>query len=84
MAAAGRLAIARWETLARAGRDARPTVLPAPVGAWPPPSGGCRCRASCCRNIEVSTWRALAGFAIGGAIGFVLGLANGLSRLARH
>ena len=31
------------------------------------------------RNIWVSTWRALAGFAIGGAIGFAFGLANGLS-----
>ncbi len=31
------------------------------------------------RSIWVSTWRALAGFAIGGAIGFAFGLANGLS-----
>jgi sulfonate transport system permease protein len=31
------------------------------------------------RNIWVSFWRAIVGFAIGGGIGFVLGLANGLS-----
>ncbi|MEQ1955049.1 ABC transporter permease subunit [Mesorhizobium yinganensis] len=34
-------------------------------------------------NIGVSTARALAGFAIGGSIGFVLGLANGVSALSR-
>ena len=34
-------------------------------------------------NIGVSTGRALAGFAIGGTIGLVFGLANGLSRLSR-
>ena len=33
-------------------------------------------------NIEVSTWRALAGFAIGGGIGFTLGMLNGLSSLS--
>jgi sulfonate transport system permease protein len=32
------------------------------------------------KNIWVSFWRAIVGFAIGGGIGFVLGLANGLSR----
>lgn len=32
------------------------------------------------KNIWVSFWRAIIGFAIGGGIGFVLGLANGLSR----
>jgi sulfonate transport system permease protein len=30
-------------------------------------------------NIEVSAWRALLGFAIGGGIGFMLGMLNGLS-----
>jgi sulfonate transport system permease protein len=34
------------------------------------------------RNIWVSFWRAGAGFAIGGGIGFVFGLANGLSQLS--
>jgi sulfonate transport system permease protein len=33
-------------------------------------------------NIEVSAWRALVGFAIGGGIGFVLGMLNGLSSLS--
>lgn len=35
------------------------------------------------RHIGVSTQRALIGLVIGGGIGFVLGLANGLSRLSR-
>jgi sulfonate transport system permease protein len=33
-------------------------------------------------NIEVSAWRALVGFAIGGGIGFVFGMLNGLSALS--
>ena len=33
-------------------------------------------------SIEVSAWRALAGFAIGGGIGFALGMMNGLSSLS--
>jgi sulfonate transport system permease protein len=32
------------------------------------------------KNIWVSFWRAIVGFAIGGGIGFALGLVNGLSR----
>jgi sulfonate transport system permease protein len=32
------------------------------------------------RNMWVSFWRAMTGFVIGGGIGFVFGLANGLSR----
>ena len=32
------------------------------------------------RNIWVSFWRAIVGFAIGGSIGFAFGLANGLSQ----
>ncbi|HUD89081.1 MAG TPA: aliphatic sulfonate ABC transporter permease SsuC [Xanthobacteraceae bacterium] len=32
------------------------------------------------RNMWVSFWRAIVGFAIGGGIGFAFGLANGLSR----
>jgi len=34
------------------------------------------------RGIEVSTWRAFAGFAIGGGIGFALGMVNGASSLS--
>jgi sulfonate transport system permease protein len=33
-------------------------------------------------DIEISTWRAFAGFAIGGGIGFALGMLNGLSGLS--
>jgi sulfonate transport system permease protein len=33
-------------------------------------------------NVEVSAWRALVGFTIGGGIGFVLGMLNGLSSLS--
>jgi sulfonate transport system permease protein len=33
-------------------------------------------------NIEVSAWRAFVGFAIGGGIGFALGMLNGLSSLS--
>jgi sulfonate transport system permease protein len=34
------------------------------------------------RDIEISTWRAFTGFAIGGGIGFALGMLNGLSGLS--
>src|ERR1700733_13619132 len=34
------------------------------------------------RDIEISTWRAFTGFAIGGGIGFGLGMLNGLSGLS--
>lgn len=33
-------------------------------------------------NISISAWRAISGFVIGGGIGFLLGLANGLSALS--
>ncbi|HEY4173050.1 MAG TPA: ABC transporter permease, partial [Rhodopila sp.] len=33
-------------------------------------------------DIEISTWRAFAGFAVGGGIGFALGMLNGLSGLS--
>ena len=70
-----------WEALARAGAISA-TVLPAPSAVlaafWRLLLSG-----ELLNNIWVSTWRALAGFAIGGSIGFALGLANGLSRLSR-
>ncbi|HEY4044063.1 MAG TPA: ABC transporter permease subunit, partial [Rhodopila sp.] len=34
------------------------------------------------RDVEISAWRAFAGFAIGGGVGFVFGMLNGLSSLA--
>jgi sulfonate transport system permease protein len=58
-----------------------PDVLPAPVAVahagWQSLRSG-----ELLRNVEISTWRAAVGFAIGGGIGFVLGLLNGLSGLA--
>ena len=58
------------------------TVLPAPsavlAAAWTSTLDG-----SLPTNLAVSTLRALVGFAIGGGIGFLLGLVNGVSRLSR-
>lgn len=34
------------------------------------------------RNMEISAWRAAVGFAIGGGIGFTLGMMNGLSSVS--
>jgi sulfonate transport system permease protein len=54
-------------------------VLPAPtdvlLAGWKLPKSG-----ELVRNVWVSFWRAVVGFAIGGSIGFAFGLANGLSR----
>lgn len=54
-------------------------VLPAPTdvvsAAWRLLQSG-----ELVRNMWVSFWRAMVGFAIGGGIGFTLGLANGLSK----
>jgi sulfonate transport system permease protein len=69
-----------WQTAAQFGLI-RPQVLPAPTAvaaaAWRLALSG-----ELWSNIEVSAWRALVGFAIGGGIGFVFGMANGLSRLS--
>jgi sulfonate transport system permease protein len=70
--------VALWEVLSLAGAiPAR--VLPAPTdvlaAAWKLLLSG-----ELVRNIWISFWRAIVGFAIGGAFGFGLGLANGLSR----
>ncbi|RAZ75036.1 ABC transporter permease subunit [Mesorhizobium atlanticum] len=73
--------IAGWEAAARAGLIPA-NVLPAPSAVaeafWRLTLSG-----ELIRNIGVSTLRALSGFAIGGSIGFALGLANGLSTLSR-
>jgi len=70
-----------WEAAARAGVIA-PNVLPAPSAVaqafWRLLASG-----ELLTNIGVSSARALVGFAIGGSIGFVLGLANGMSALSR-
>jgi len=53
-------------------------VLPAPIevakAGWHLARSG-----SLWTNIEISAWRATLGFVIGGGIGFVLGIMNGLS-----
>ncbi len=58
-------------------------VLPAPsdvaLAGWKLLQSG-----ELARNIWVSFWRAVTGFAIGGAIGFSFGLANGLSKLSER
>jgi sulfonate transport system substrate-binding protein len=58
-------------------------VLPAPsdvaIAAWKLAQTG-----ELPQNIWVSFWRAVTGFAIGGTIGFSLGLANGLSKLSER
>ncbi len=58
-----------------------PDVLPSPVAVahagWQSLRSG-----ELLRNVEISTWRAAVGFAIGGGIGFSFGLLNGLSGLA--
>ena len=75
------LALALWEALARLG-VIRANVLPAPsavlAAGWALTLSG-----DLARNIAVSGARALAGFVIGGGIGFALGLANGLSAQSR-
>ena len=75
------LVIAGWEIASRAGVMPA-NVLPAPSAVaeafWRLTLSG-----ELIENIGVSTARALAGFAVGGSIGFALGLANGLSALSR-
>jgi sulfonate transport system permease protein len=69
--------VALWEAASLAGFIPG-RVLPAPtdvlIAGWKLLLSG-----ELLRNIWVSFWRAIVGFAIGGSIGFVLGLANGLS-----
>ncbi|MDR3535715.1 MAG: aliphatic sulfonate ABC transporter permease SsuC [Acetobacteraceae bacterium] len=74
------LVLLAWQAAAQAGWI-RPQVMPAPSAvaeaAWRLSRSG-----ELWANIEVSAWRALAGFAIGGGIGFAFGMANGLSALS--
>ncbi|VXC71072.1 alkanesulfonate transport protein (ABC superfamily, membrane) [Burkholderia sp. 8Y] len=74
------LILLAWEAAARTGGlSAR--VLPEPLAvakaAWSLIQSG-----ELWTDVRVSAWRALAGFAVGGGIGFVLGLATGLFRPA--
>lgn len=73
--------IVGWETAAHLGFLAE-TILPAPsavlLAAWT-----LLLKGELLTHIGVSGMRALAGFAVGGLIGFGLGLANGLSAVSR-
>lgn len=73
--------IVGWELAARTG-FVSPNVLPAP-SAVAEAFVRLLLSGELLDNIGVSALRALSGFAIGGSIGFALGLANGLSRLSR-
>ncbi|MEM5419857.1 MULTISPECIES: aliphatic sulfonate ABC transporter permease SsuC [Paraburkholderia] len=69
-----------WEIAARSGALST-RVLPEPLAvvraAWSLIESG-----EMWADVRVSTWRALSGFAIGGGIGLVLGLATGLFKPA--
>jgi sulfonate transport system permease protein len=69
-----------WQALSSLGLLSE-SVLPSPLAVF---AAGWRLTLTgeLPRNAEVSTLRALAGLAVGGGIGFALGLANGLSRLS--
>ncbi|WP_042268609.1 aliphatic sulfonate ABC transporter permease SsuC [Paraburkholderia heleia] len=68
--------LAIWELAARSGALST-RVLPEPLAvvraAWSLIESG-----EMGADVRVSTWRALSGFAIGGGVGLVLGLATGL------
>lgn len=74
------LIVAVWQAGSSAGLISA-TILPSPlavvVTAWSLIASG-----ELLRHIAVSTARALSGFALGGSIGLLLGLATGSSRLA--
>lgn len=76
------LLVAAWEVLARWGYIA-PNVLPAPsaiaLAGWPALKSG-----ELVHHMAVSTARALTGLLVGGLIGLVFGIANGLSSLSRR
>lgn len=66
-----------WQVASELGLI-EPQVLPPPsavaVAGWQLARSG-----ELWGNVEISAWRAIIGFAIGGGIGFVLGMMNGLS-----
>jgi sulfonate transport system permease protein len=58
-------------------------ILPSPTAVFE--AGGRLLRSGeLLRNVEVSAWRAAVGFAVGGGIGFSLGMLNGLSVLSER
>jgi sulfonate transport system permease protein len=74
------LILAIWQAASQAGW-LRENVMPAPtavaVALWKVASNG-----ELWRDIRVSAWRAFLGFGIGGGLGFIFGMANGLSALS--
>jgi sulfonate transport system permease protein len=73
-------AIAAWQLAASAGwitNRFMPSPFDVVLAFWDKAASG-----ELATNIAVSGSRALAGLAIGGSIGFLLGLANGVSRLS--
>ncbi|MFK8252088.1 ABC transporter permease subunit [Ancylobacter terrae] len=76
------LLVIAWEVLARLGYIA-PNVLPAPsavaLAGWQALKSG-----ELLHHMAVSTARAFAGLAVGGLIGLVFGIANGLSGVSRR
>ncbi len=76
------LIIVFWQLFASIG--VIPTrILPAPLGVL---DAGIRLAKTgeLWRNIEISAYRAITGFLVGGGIGFALGLLNGISPLAER
>ncbi|MFL5284658.1 MAG: ABC transporter permease subunit [Rhodopila sp.] len=69
-----------WQLAAQTGL-LRENVMPAPTAVA---AAFARVATSgeLLRDIQVSAWRARAGFAVGGGLGFVFGMANGLSGLS--
>jgi sulfonate transport system permease protein len=76
------LLLASWQVVAKFGWVSA-TVLPAPstvaLAAWKLALSG-----ELAANLKVSFLRAISGFIVGGGIGFLLGLSNGLSRVSER
>ena len=69
-----------WQILAQAGLIAT-RILPAPTQIW---EAAIQLIASgeLLKDIQISSWRALVGFAMGGGVGLFLGVLNGVSPLS--
>ncbi|MFD1432312.1 MULTISPECIES: ABC transporter permease subunit [Lacticaseibacillus] len=75
------LIILAWQVAVSAGW-LNSNLLPSPLAVL---QDGVKLAASgeLMKNVSISLFRALTGFAIGGSIGFILGMANGLSKVSR-
>lgn len=69
-----------WQILAQTGVIAT-RILPAPIQILKS-AAELYASGELAENIQISTWRAFVGFAIGGSIGLFLGVLNGVSRLS--